>query len=227
MSRPRIGVGCPIPSERATFIEWLDASGYEPVPMIDLSAIETGSDGRPMEALIADVGLVPPERLPLVLKRLGSNRPLILVGPPDQAPDCVMRDVSWIDRPVAYEGLVLQVALALAEGRPARRSPRKLVTPLGSTVDGVNAQVMDVSPEGVRLELHGVQAGALPPIFTMRVPAFGVVTTVKRVWVTQPSPGSIWCGGSVVRNSPKSAHAWRTLVDNAPSARSAVHLKDE
>ncbi len=215
--RIRIGVACPVLSERAVFLEWLSAAGYEPVPMLDLSALGSG-DGRPCEVLVADSALVPDRALPFILKCLGQNRPLILVGDPGLAPDCVLRDLSWIDRPVTPDALLLSVALALAEGRPARRSPRKHVTPLSSSIDGVNAQVLDVSAEGVRLELTGQQAITLPPLFTMRVPAFGVVTTVKRVWVAQPAPRSVWCGGTVVGTSPRAVSAWRTLVDTVPSS---------
>jgi hypothetical protein len=185
--------------------------------MLDLAAI-TPVDSRPTEVMVADSALVSDKELPGVLRRLGQNRPLILVGEIGQAPDCVMRDVSWLDRPVTPDALLLSVALALAEGRPSRRSPRKYVAPLFSSIDGVHAQVVDVSAEGVRLELTGAQAGMLPPLFTMRVPTFGVVTTVKRVWVAQQASRSVWCGGTVIGTSPRAALAWRTLVDNAPSS---------
>jgi hypothetical protein len=215
--RVRIGVACPVLSERAAFLEWLSAAGYEPVPMLDLSAVGSG-EMRSYELMIADTALAPARALPLILKHLGQNRPLILVGDPGQAPECVLRDLSWLDRPVTPDVLLLSVALSLAEGRPARRSPRKHVSPIESSIDGVNAQVLDVSAEGVRLALAGPHAAVLPPLFTMRVPAFGVVTTVKRVWVAQPAPRSVWCGGTVVGTSPRAVNAWRTLVDTVPTS---------
>ena len=51
---------------------------------------------------------------------------MILVGSPGEAIEEVPRDAAWIDRPVTRDAFLLSVALGLAEGRPSRRSPRKL-----------------------------------------------------------------------------------------------------
>ena len=214
----RVGVACPIPAERATFLEWLEGAHYETVPMMSVNSIVTALETRPFEVLIADAGVMSADEIQLVLRLLGPNRPMILIGETGTPSSKIPRDASFLHRGVSQESLLLSVALALAEGRPARRSPRKPVSHLLSSIDGVTSQVLDVSSEGVRLELAGAKsATALPPIFTMRVPAFGVVTSVKRVWVTQPGPRSLWCGGTVVRSSPKAAIAWKTLVDTAPT----------
>jgi hypothetical protein len=217
-TRIRIGVACPIPGERAAFIEWLDAAGYEPVPLLDVRSVASAIETRPMEAILVDNDIAPPSEMPALIRTLGPNRPIILIGEKDAAPAYVNRDASWLDRPVSYESFLMSIALALAEGRPARRSPRKPVAPLMSSIDGISSQVLDVSLEGVRLELHAGHSVSLPPMFTMRVPAFGVVTTVKRVWVTHPGQRALWCGGTVVRSSPKAAIAWQTLVDTAPTS---------
>ncbi len=218
----RIGVACPIPGERAVFLEWLSASGYEPVPMLDLDCMARDVGLRPVEALIADAALVPAVDLPRIVRILGANRPLILVGAPGSAPETVPRDATWVERPVTNDTFLLLVALALAEGRPARRSPRKGVPQLLSTIDGVAARVMDVSAEGVRLEVCETQPAALPPYFTLRVPGFGVVAKVKRVWVAMPPNGSMWCGGVVEKQMPKAKTTWCTFVETAPSTAEII-----
>lgn len=212
----KIGVACPIPGERAAFLEWLSLAGYEPVPMLDIDSV--GRDyGRPIEALIADVSLVSASDLPRIVRTLGPNRPLILVGDPEAAIEAVPKDAAWMDRPVTREGFLLQLALALAEGRPARRSPRKLVPNLLSSIDGVSSNIVDVSSEGVRLEIKGAASISLPPYFTLRVPGFGVAAKVKRVWVAAPAHGSLWCGGIVERQAGNGAVAWNNFVQNAPT----------
>jgi hypothetical protein len=213
----KIGVACPIPGERAAFVEWLSQAGYEPVPMFDIDAVGRDLSARPIEALIADVSLVSASDLPRVVRALGANRPLVLVGQPEDAIEEVPRDAAWMDRPVSRDNFLLQLALALAEGRPARRSPRKLVPNLLSSIDGVSSNVVDVSSEGVRLEIKGTSSAALPPFFTLRVPGFGIAAKVKRVWVATPSQGSMWCGGIVERQTGKGAVAWNKFVQNAPS----------
>jgi hypothetical protein len=222
-TKVRVGVACPIPGERAAFIEWLEAAGYEPVGMLDLDSVARDLNVRPLEALISDARYVSASDLPRIVKLLGPNRPLLLVGAPGTGPEVVPRDATWIDRPATKETFLLLVALALAEGRPARRSPRKFVPKIMSTIDGVAAKVMDVSDEGVRLEVCAVQTAALPPYFTLRVPGFGLAIKVKRIWVATPPAGAMSCGGIVDKPLPKMKTTWKTFVENAPSTASIIH----
>jgi len=213
----KIGVACPIPGERAAFLEWLSLAGYDPAPMISLDAIGRElTAAQPIEALIADVSLVSKAELARLIKVLGPNRPVILVGSPGEAIEDVPRDAAWMDRPVTRDAFLLSVALGLAEGRPSRRSPRKLVPKLLSSIDGISSKVMDVSTEGVRLEISGTSPSSLPPFFTLKVPGFGVAMKVKRVWVATPSQGSVWCGGVLERPSDATVATWKNFISNAP-----------
>jgi hypothetical protein len=213
----RIGVACPIPGERAAFLEWLSDAGYEPVPMISIESVVRDLTSRPIEALIADVALVSKADLPRIVRTLGGNRPLVLVGAPKDAIEDVPRDATWIDRPTTKDRFLLSVALALAEGRPARRSPRIGVPKLLSTVDGVTSKVVDISSEGVRLEIAGASTAVLPPFFLLKVPGFGVAAKVKRVWVAAPTQGSVWCGGIIEKPAERSATTtWNQFLANAP-----------
>lgn len=224
-TRSRIGVACVLPGERAAFLEWLTSAGYEPVQLPDLDSVIRVFESGPLEALIADAALVPVADFPRVVHMLGINRPLVLVGEPGTAPEAVPRDATWVDRPVTSDSFLLSVALALAEGRPARRYPRKYVGPLLSSIDGVSSRVLDVSLEGIRLEVPGGQPSALPPYFTLRVPKFGVVTRVKRVWVASPGSAGVWCGGTLDRNAQSAITAWRSFVETVPK-RSPAALMD-
>ena len=47
-SKVRIAVACPIPGERAAFMEWLSGAGYEPIPMLDLDCIARDLGARPV-----------------------------------------------------------------------------------------------------------------------------------------------------------------------------------
>lgn len=213
----RIGVACPLPGERAAFLDWLGSAGYDPTPMISIETVVRDLPSRPIEALIADVSLVSANDLPRIVKMLGPNRPLVLVGNPREAIEDVPRDATWIDRPVTRDTFLLSIALALAEGRPARRSPRKLVPRLLAAVDGVTSKVVDVSSEGVRLEIPGATPAVLPPYFILKVPAFGVAAKVKRVWVATPTQGSMWCGGIIERAGDRSSGTpWQHFVASAP-----------
>jgi hypothetical protein len=219
-NKVKIGVACPLPGERAAFLEWLSGTDYEPVPMLNLEVAAKDLSARSVEArieaLIADVSLVSAADLPRVVKMLGPNRPLVLVGAPKDRIEEVPRDATWISRPVTRENFLLSIALALAEGRPARKSPRQVVPRLLATVDGVASKIVDVSDEGVRLEVTGQSTAALPPYFILKVPSFGVAAKVKRVWVT-PGASHVWCGGIVERSAEKTAKMpWQAFVKSAP-----------
>jgi hypothetical protein len=220
----KIGVACPIAGERAAFMEWLRLAGYEPVSVtnVDIAAREMST--RPLEALIADVALIAAPDLPRIVKMLGPNRPLMLVGNRKDAIEATPRDAAWIERPVTRSAFQLSVALALAEGRPARRSPRKLVPRLNASVDGVASKLVDVSTEGVRLEIPGAATGTLPPYFILKVPSFGVAAKIKRVWVTTPAPHHVWCGGIVEQRMLKNeATPWDMFVQKAPVGSRIVY----
>lgn len=223
----KIGVACPLPGERAAFLEWLTDTGYEPVPMLNLDSVAKDLPTRPVEALIADVALIAAGDLPRVVRMLGPNRPLILVGASTDRIEEVPRDASWISRPVTKEIFALSIALALAEGRPARRSPRQVVPKLQATVDGVASKIVDISDEGVRLEIAVGSSAALPPFFTLKVPAFGVAAKIKRVWVATPGPNHLWCGGIVERPAEKAAKMpWKTFVKTAPFGNQRILMVD-
>jgi hypothetical protein len=221
----RIGVACPVAGERAAFLEWLTLAGYDPMPMLGIDTVGRDLTTKPIEALIADVSLVSAGDLPRIVKTLGQNRPLVLVGDPAEAIEEVPCWATWIDRPVTRDTFLLSIALALAEGRPARRSPRKMVPRLNSLIDGVSSRIVDLSLEGVRLEIPGESPAALPPYFTLRVPSFGVAAKIKRVWVATPAQGSMWCGGIVERQAPKNTAAWNKFVANAPGSGEIVHIQ--
>jgi hypothetical protein len=214
--RPRIGAACPVISERASLIDWLAAAGCEPVPMFDLASLPSALEADAMEALIADAALVPETVLPGLLRTLGPNRPLLLIGGPDAASAAQLRHARWLDRPVTGHAVMLAVTLALGEGRPARRSPRKYIKPIAASVDGVLSRVLDVSIEGVRFEVCGVRPSALPPQLTLRIPEYGVASAVRRVWVRQAPGDGLWCGGQVIHAVPRASSAWRQLVDTTP-----------
>jgi hypothetical protein len=223
----KIGVACPIPGERAAFIDWLNSAGYQAVPMLSLESVAREMSANPFEALIADAALITAADLPRIVKMVGANRPIILVGNPDQRIEEVPRDATWMPRPVTKDFFTLSIALALAEGRPARRSPRTVVSRLLSTVDGMSAKIVDVSSEGVRLEIPGASTSGLPPFFQLKVPAFGVIAKVKRVWVSQPGPSHTWCGGIIERPAEKNAKMpWPVFVKTAPMGNHRLELVD-
>jgi hypothetical protein len=221
---PRIGLACPRPRERAELLEWCETAGFHPIPMINASSISRELDGEGFEALIIDTDLTASRDAAYVLRTLDRNRPLIVIGDASaiELSDAARRDVTYLKRPLTRDAFVLGVTLALAEGRPARRSPRRMVSRLHATVESVPVRIIDVSYEGIRLEVPEGHRSTLPPFFAVKVPMFGVNVVGKRVWVNnalnRDAQNMFWCGVRLERNTERAKTAWLSLVDHAPAS---------
>jgi hypothetical protein len=99
------------------------------------------------------------------------------------------------------------------------------VTPFEANVNGVPGQIIDVSREGVRLELPRDQR-MVTPQFVMRVPLMGVGVTIQRRWVRMPGPGDeacvMWCGGQLHKNTILAEQAWLRFIDTLASVSGRV-----
>jgi hypothetical protein len=206
------------PAERATLSKWLNSGGFEAVAIRDVGAPVRDLEALNFEMLLIDVELMPIGALMRVARYRATPRPVIAIGEADAEAeiDAGRRGATYLVRPIERSSLLFAVTLALAEGRPMRRHPRKRVPPFQGLVDGVPSRVLDVSHEGVRLEVAEQHRSSLPPYFTLRVPLFNVAVTVQRVWVTSGSASQIYVGGALTHTRHRSAHSWRSLVDMTP-----------
>jgi hypothetical protein len=220
---PRVAVACPSPSERNTLISWLESGGFEPVTLSNLDAAAREIDSLRIELVIADAQQRNAASLGQIMRGNGARRPTIMIGDADRQTqlEAERRGATFVARPLDRTSLLLTATLVLAEGRPARRSPRKMVPHLNATIDGIGSHLVDISYEGVRIEVAEQHRALLPPYFTLRVPMFNVGVMVKRVWVSTPvgvaRAGKIWCGGTLERNPTRSSDAWRAMVDGTPT----------
>jgi len=65
----------------------LSQSGYVAVALTDLLGLDQQLQGQPIEALVADMALLPREdTMRDLVRRLGSNRPLVVVATPAVCP---------------------------------------------------------------------------------------------------------------------------------------------
>jgi DNA-binding response OmpR family regulator len=224
MSRTKVAVACRSRAERAAITEWLDAGGYHAVAIIDPTVPARDLEALGFELLVLDAELMSVGSLMHVARYRATPRPVIVIGEadPDLEIDAERRGASYLVRPIERGGLLFAVTLALAEGRPTRRSERKPLPRVPAACDGVASRIVDVSYEGVRLELPARERSALPPFFTLRVPLLNVALLVQRVWVCSSSDadsaGMLWCGGALARNPQRNEVAWRSLVDHGPTA---------
>ena len=224
MSRTKVAVASRARAERAAITEWLDSGGYQALQVVDPSAPVRDLEALGFELLILDAELLSVGSLMHVARYRATPRPVIVVGEadPDLEIEAERRGASYLVRPLDRGGVLFAVTLALAEGRPTRRSERKPLPRVPAAVDGVASRIVDVSYEGVRVELPARERSALPPLFTLRVPLLNVALLVQRIWVCSSSEadasGMLWCGGALARNPQRAEIAWRSLVDHGPTS---------
>jgi hypothetical protein len=170
----------------------------------------------PFALLIADVS----HRHLLQSRIRSSGAPMILIGNAATASqgDALGAQTMYLSRPVDRAMFACFVAMAILDGRPVRRSARKQVNRFEAVANGVPSHIVDISLEGLRLEMSRDTRAPLPPYFTVRVPIVGVAVTVQRMWTHASSrrDSSIWYGGSLSQNRTAITQAWRAFVDSVP-----------
>ncbi len=216
---PRIAVACPRTGERAAIADWLRAAGFEPVLLVDACFVTTDFTGQPPLLVVADASLLTPQYLQ-AMRKGDPNRPILAIGEADDPNEKMLtrRGVSFHLRPLNEAALILAVTLAQVESRTSRRSERKMVPRLATTIEGTPAVLLDVSSEGLRLEVDTARGSRLSPQFVVHVPMLKLGVPVQRVWVRSGAAGpsrTVQCGASLLATDERTLRAWQRLADPA------------
>jgi hypothetical protein len=223
--RQQVIVATPTADEREMLSAWLDAEGFEPLSKPTSRHASEAVATQPFDLAVLDASFV----LDGGVRAFGLARfretPVIVLGDAGDGTACTPfgAQIMFVERPIDRTTFICMVTMALMEARPDRRSPRRAIQPFEATVNGVTSYIIDVSREGVRLEMPK-ERRMVTPQFALRVPLIGVGVSVQRVWVRTARPeeniGVMWCGGQLGRNTELADQAWRRFIDTvAPMAR--------
>lgn len=223
-ARPRVIVATPAADERERLAEWLIAEHYEPALVADALAASSEISRRPSLALIVDYTLTLRADVHGTWRARRPQTPPVVLGNADPPARARTEGLSgiFLERPFERVTLLCMLLMAILEGRPERRSPRKVSSVLAK-LNGIPTSIVDLSHEGMRIALPRQQV-LPPPVFRLAVPMAGVTLNVRRMWTAAPDDPAggpvMWCGGAITENPEHAARAWRGLVEAAP-ARSA------
>jgi hypothetical protein len=221
-ARPKVVVATPHKIEREMLADWLASEGLEPVCVSTAPPVVHGLASRSYELVVTDAGFAFAEGV-YAASRGHVQTPTIVVGEPGGQDEtrASRHGAMYVTRPVDRAAFLCSVSLALVDGRTPRRSPRKALAKTPVTVDGQPSFLIDVSNEGLRLELPRRNGGPSPStIFIVNVPKLGIALSVQRVWVASapPSAGAVaWCGAALASNSSRAEHSWRAFVASVPA----------
>ena len=221
--RPRVVVASPDRVESELLSEWLSEE-HEPLPVRVLQGAIHQVQSRQAHVMVADARFAFDDKFLAVCRGGGAPTPLIIVGDPGAAAESAAQrhGAFFVARPVDRAMLMCSVAMAMADARPVRRSPRINVARFEAMADGIPVALLDVANEGLRLEIPRGPRTALPPFFTVRVPLVGVSVAVQRIWVRAPGQqvaAHSWCGGALADNAARQEQKWRTFVSMIPRAQ--------
>ena len=156
-------------------VRWLASDGYDPVAVGEFKDARRELDAHSPDLLVSDVKLDAYNGLHLAIWGRGKGLATrsILIGEPDLVlqKEAERERAAYLTPPLEQKAFLTTVASLLSSYTPARRSPRKRVV-LEATVDGVLASLVDLSYEGLRLEVRNAEAITLPSFFTLQVPTY-------------------------------------------------------
>ena len=158
-------------------------------------------------------------------RRDHPNLPVIITHrshDPDLENEANSRGMAFIVNPLENPEFLGCVTASLGGRRPhhamVRQWPRKRVAAVPAGVDAAPAQLIDVSYEGLRLELED-PCDSAAAVFEVALPAAGVHLKAKRVWRSRAvDTAEHWWGMRLVDVNPGLADRWRQFVDSIPEA---------
>ena len=232
-TRPRIVIATPLAPECTAVAEWIFAEGFEPIRATTVSRALQEVKDNPFDLLVADYDFALRGGLLAASRERVRNvkAPTVVLGAADAAAEAAAtrRDAMYVTRPIDRTAFTCSVHMALIDSRPERRSLRKRVARFDAVVGGVPSHIVDISNEGLRLEIPRSRHAAPPsPVFQVRVPLVGVTLSVRRMWTCHlPAGGSdaAWYGGELAGNAPRIEVAWRSFVDAIPTSGIALEYR--
>ena len=219
--RPRIIVALPNARESESIAEWLGTNQFDAVQRADPRNAAREMHARDFDLLVADATFAMRDGLLAKSRQRNPSMPSVVIGDGSDAdlPDAVSRHAIYLRRPLERATLLCTVMMAIMEGRPTRRSERKIANRFEAVVNDVPSHIIDASYHGLRLQMSARGMSALPPYFSVRVPMIGVAVMVQRIWArsapNQATP-AIWCGAALSANRPAIEQRWRGFVDMLP-----------
>ncbi len=213
-------------NESRRLASWLEAEGFE---VIQRSTARSAMDlvaAQPFDLMVTDSTFATTGGLRAYGLARFRETPVVVLGDAAGERACApfASQIMFLERPIDQAVFICMVTMALMDARAERKSPRRTVKPFEATVNGVPSHIIDVSREGVRLELPRDRR-TITPQFVLRVPLIGVGLAVQRVWVRVPGATEpvdrMWCGGQLTQNQIIAEQGWHRFIDTLVSVNLA------
>ena len=199
-------------------VELLRDAGHHVTGAATYDAAKRLLSTSPFDLLVSDVRVRSFNGLHLVMQTRMDHPDtaiIIITGYDDPLIDLEAHRyrADLIRKPIQPAEFRQRVDAALRQVHRQRRWPRKrVVGGFRVTIQGRPAAVMDVSYDGLRLELP-VDEG-LPDVLDVEVAGIGLHLEVQPVWSQAvPETSRMLCGATLASEHTPSARTWRAIVD--------------
>jgi DNA-binding response OmpR family regulator len=216
------------PAERHDLWLWLLSAGCVPVTGSDFKAGKRLLQADLPDLLVTDVRLGAFNGLHLAVhgRSRDAGMKAIVIGDPDSVLENDARAIGahYLKRPLTQTLFLQSLIEVLNINRPGRRSPRKRIVPIHVLVDNVEGKIVDISYEGLRIELSAVEEHRLPRTFTIRLGDNDLGLAAQWIWSAQHMPDrfAVTYGVRLGWNDPGVTAQWRALVDATSGAVSVA-----
>jgi DNA-binding response OmpR family regulator len=223
--RPRVLLVSPPGGVSTALATELATCGYEPLVAADFPTAKALLDTRP-DFLVTDLKLGSYNGLHLAIRAGAAGTPVIVVGDDDPVlrAEAERQNTLFLTPPLTPARVIQSIGTMLNASRQTRRSTRKQVPALDAFAGELQARLLDVSYDGMRLEAEAPRPAALPAFFVVRLPQFNFSCRVQRVWtaVVEGPLAATRCGAAVAAVDAETVRAWRDLVDSMPGLAVSV-----
>ena len=131
--------------------------------------------------------------------------------------------VLYLTRPLDRVRLSCFVWMDMLDRRPFRRSVRKFVNHFEAIVNGIPSRIVDVSAEGLRIELPKDHRSVLPSAFSCGCRSSVSTSRHAAMWMRTSSGQTVWCGGAIADNRASATQGWCAFVDMVPAPVDAAN----
>jgi CheY-like chemotaxis protein len=219
MARSILVVQHDVPAQRHV-AACLEEAGYHVIEARTYLDARRTLETRPPDLLITDVRLDGYNGLQLLATSPERVPAIVFTNLPDPVLEADARALGadYLLKPVSRALLLSRVAallggLAIEKKTFASRRVgfrTRLNAEVLAQAGGCQAQILELSDRGVRIEIADVAGASLPHLFRLTVPPSGTEVLAKAIWKRRTEAGGWMYGASV---SEYDQLAWRAIVD--------------
>lgn len=203
----------------------LEHAGMAVESLVEACHVDSDIARQAFGCLVADGALLSSGYLASIRKR-DPRVPVVALVDPAQAEDATFRRLSVMTRPCDPAEVAARVDLAFSESRQARRRHRTRTPRVPSRVRGAAATILDISLDGIRLEVAQADAAKFGPRFRLQVPMVALDVELQRVWLRRGQSDTVECGARLVTPDPSQQMAWQRIMELSAATMSLPGMQE-